>query len=150
MKWLLITTFTFGISTAALAQKGCDYAGQAFSIGATVCECPSLKAEDLNWQGEKGTITSRRLVCGQGMTWEDTKTMCIDTQMATGTEKTYTKLMDHYCPRLPVNFAEIQKATRSGSRWVAPPLSSLSAVAMGHRSEASFWPFRPSSAQAQR
>jgi len=110
MKWILAVAFVFSTSTAALAESACDYAGQTYSIGATVCECPSLKAENLNWQGEKGVITSRRLVCGQELIWEDTKTMCLDAQMATGTEKTYSDLMNHYCPRLPVNFAEIQKA----------------------------------------
>ena len=92
------------------AGKTCDYAGQAFSIGATVCECPGLQAENLNWTGEKGHITSRRLVCGPQLNWDDTKTMCIDANMITTTAETYGRLVDQYCPRLPVNFAEIQKA----------------------------------------
>jgi hypothetical protein len=90
--------------------KACDYAGQAFSVGATVCECPGLEAENLNWQKERGHITSRRLVCGPQLTWDNTKTMCIDVKMETTTAETYGRWVDQYCPRLPVNFAEIQKA----------------------------------------
>jgi hypothetical protein len=127
MRYLTALAFLVGLPMPALAQSSCDYAGQAFSVGATVCECPGLKAENLNWQRETGHITSRRLVCGKDLVWEDTKTMCIDAQMTTHTEETYTGLVNQYCPRLPVNFAEIQKAiTQETTKFIdAAPKSTV-------------------------
>ncbi len=98
------------LTSAASAQAACDYAGQAYSVGATVCECPGIKAENLNWQREQGQITSRRLVCSPGGTWDDAKTMCVDISLNTTTAETYNRLVEQYCPRLPVNYAELQKA----------------------------------------
>jgi hypothetical protein len=106
---LLASTAPSWAQTPA-AGKTCDYAGQAFSVGATVCECPGLQAEQLNWTGEKAYISSRRLVCGADATWQDTKTMCIDAKMGASGLETYNRWVDQYCPRLPVNYAEIQKA----------------------------------------
>jgi hypothetical protein len=110
MRLIFLAILTLGMTTQAIAQKTCDYAGQSYSVGATICECPGLKAENLNWQREQGHITSRRLACSPGQTWTDTNTMCLDAQMTTGTEKTYAQYIAHYCPRLPINFAEIEKA----------------------------------------
>jgi hypothetical protein len=97
------------VASAEVAPK-CDYAGQSYSVGATVCECPGLKAENLNWTGETASIFSRRLACNPQGAWEDYKSPCIDTKMGADALKTYNRWMDQYCPRLPVNAAEIQKA----------------------------------------
>ena len=126
----LLASVTVSFAQSSATEKVCDYAGQAFSIGATVCECPGLQAENLNWEREKGHITSRRLVCGAQLSWEDTKTMCIDATMETTTAETYGRLVDQYCPRLPVNFSEIQKAiSQETTKFVdAAPKSAITSM----------------------
>ncbi|MEY9885803.1 hypothetical protein ACVIHC_001833 [Bradyrhizobium diazoefficiens] len=106
---LLMTALAASTCVASAQQKSCEYAGQSFSVGATICECPSVKAQNVDWQGDNSHITSRRLICNADQTWGDSNTHCID--MTTQyTSKLYDKHMQHFCPRLPVNFAEIQKA----------------------------------------
>ena len=120
MRASLAVAALLAVSTPAFAQRACDYAGQAYSVGATVCECPGLKAENLSWTKEGGHITSRRLVCSAQHTWEDSKTLCLDVQMVIGAERLYTQTMNHFCPRLPVNTADIQRALQQEtSRFVA-------------------------------
>ncbi len=57
--------------------------------------------------------------------------MCIDADMTTDTEKVYNQNRDHFCPRLPVNFAEIQKAvSQETDKFIAaaPPSAIVSIV----------------------
>jgi len=57
--------------------------------------------------------------------------MCIDADMTTDTEKVYNQNRDHFCPRLPVNFAEIQKAvSQETDKFIAaaPPRAIVSMV----------------------
>src|SRR4051794_23367484 len=68
----------FLISTHAVAEEGCLYANQKFSLGSTRCECPSVKLEHIASTGEKGQVTSRRMSCTKGGAWTDTKALCID------------------------------------------------------------------------
>jgi hypothetical protein len=87
----------------------CEYAGQSYSVGASICECPGVKGENVDWQGDHSRITSRRLTCNTEQVWEDTKTFCIDVSTS-ATSRLYDKYREHFCPRIPVNFAEITKA----------------------------------------
>jgi len=52
---------------AASAQT-CEYAGQTFSLGSTVCECPNLRILRSANSAGRGEITSRRLACGKDQT----------------------------------------------------------------------------------
>jgi hypothetical protein len=45
------------------AEAACEFAGQQYSAGSTICECPSLKATMLGSTGAQGVITSRRDLC---------------------------------------------------------------------------------------
>jgi hypothetical protein len=112
MKWILVTAFFFGISTTALALTNCDYAGQSYAAGATVCECPTLTGEGGFASGGDAQVTSRRVVCSSEG-WKSADSMCFDVKYK-GTSASghadFDKLNAQYCPRLPVNFAEIQKA----------------------------------------
>src|SRR5262249_55025886 len=58
----------------ALAQT-CEYAGQTFSPGATICECPNLRV--VRGAGGRGEITSRRLACSKDQTWVNTNSLCL-------------------------------------------------------------------------
>jgi hypothetical protein len=58
----------------ALAQS-CEYAGQTFSPGATICECPNLRV--VRGGGGRGEITSRRLACSKDQTWMNTNSLCL-------------------------------------------------------------------------
>ena len=112
MKWLIATVFALVAPLPAFAQGTCDYAGQSYSVGATVCECPSLSGEGGLASGGAARVTSRRLACfADG--WKDAGTVCVDLtyahSSASATED-FDRYNAQYCPRLPVNFAEIQKA----------------------------------------
>lgn len=63
MKWILAVAFVVTIPTTALSLPTCDYAGQSYSAGATVCECPSLVGEGGLASGGAAKVTSRRLAC---------------------------------------------------------------------------------------
>src|SRR5258705_1392194 len=112
MKWILLTAFVLVDPTAALSLTTCDYAGQSYSAGATVCECPTLVGEGGFITGGDAQVTSRRLVCSSDG-WKSAESMCVDLKYkgssASGHDD-FDKLNAQYCPRLPVNFSEIQKA----------------------------------------
>jgi hypothetical protein len=92
----------------ALAQT-CEYAGQTFSPGATICECPNLRV--VRGAGGRGEITSRRLACSKDQTWVNTNSLClIAYTSADHAEDAFRKFQVSYCPRLPVNHAELLKA----------------------------------------
>jgi hypothetical protein len=92
----------------ALAQS-CEYADQTFSPGATICECPNLRV--VRGTGGRGEITSRRLACSKDQTWVNTNSLClIAYTSADHAEDAFRKFQVSYCPRLPVNHAELLKA----------------------------------------
>jgi hypothetical protein len=102
----------------ALAQCGatasaqtCEYAGQTFSLGSTVCECPNLRiVRSANSTG-RGEITSRRLTCSKDQSWVNTNSLCfVAYTSADHAEDAFRKFQASYCPRLPVNHAELLKA----------------------------------------
>ena len=89
----LLTLFLVCVAGgAATSAQTCEYAGQTFSAGATIRECPNLRVVR-NANGGRGEITSRRLACKPG-----------------NAEEAFKKFHATYCPRLPVNHVEIQKA----------------------------------------
>jgi hypothetical protein len=92
----------------ALAQT-CECAGQTFSPGATICECPNLRV--VRGAGGRGEITSRRLACSKDQTWVNTNSLCLVAYTsADHAENAFRKFQVLYCPRLPVNHTELQKA----------------------------------------
>jgi hypothetical protein len=99
------------LGSAAMAPAhSCEYAGKTFSPGATVCECPNLRVVR-NASGGRGEITSRRLACSKDQQWVNTNTLCLIAYTWPGhAEDAFKKYHATYCPRLPVNHAEIQKA----------------------------------------
>jgi hypothetical protein len=106
----LLTLFLVCVAGgAATSAQTCEYAGQTFSSGATICECPNLRVVR-NANGGRGEITSRRLACkDQG--WVNTNTLCLIAYTWPGNaEEAFKKFHATYCPRLPVNHVEIQKA----------------------------------------
>jgi hypothetical protein len=135
MKWILVAAFVFSISTTALALTNCDYAGQSYSAGATVCECPTLIGEGGFATGGDAQVTSRRVVCSSEG-WKSADSMCFDVKYkntsASG-HADFDKLNAQYCPRLPVNFAEIQKAIsqETGKFIDAAPKSTIVSMVEG-------------------
>lgn len=106
---LTLTIALLGSAATASAQT-CEYAGQTFSAGATICECPTLRVVR-NSNGGRGEITSRRLACSKDEGWVRTDTLClIAYTWPDRAEAAFKKFQATYCPRLPVNHAEIQKA----------------------------------------
>jgi hypothetical protein len=61
MRWVYASVFVLAVPASALAQKTCEYAGQSYSVGATICECPAVEAENVDWQGDHSHITSRHV-----------------------------------------------------------------------------------------
>jgi hypothetical protein len=95
--------------TPASAQRAmCTIAGQEFSVGATVCECPSLSGEGGLATGGKAQITSRRLTCTSKGEWISTNSNCLDISYAASSGAArgdLPKLHSLYCPRI-VNIAD--------------------------------------------
>jgi hypothetical protein len=107
---LLTLLFVLFESVATASAQTCEYAGQTFSLGATVCECPQLKIARSANSG-RGEITSRRLACSKDQAWVNTNTLCLIAYTWPGqAEEAFRKFHATYCPRLPVNHAELQKA----------------------------------------
>jgi hypothetical protein len=113
----------------ALAQL-CEYAGQTFSPGATICECPNLRIVR-SATGGRGEITSRRLSCSKNQTWVSTNSLClIAYTSADHAQDAFRKFQVSYCPRFPVNHAELLKAIseetekffvrRRGAKYLLP------------------------------
>jgi hypothetical protein len=70
---LSFALFEFGATASA---QTCEYAGQTFSLGATVCECPTLRLARTA-SGGRGEIMSRRLACSKDQAWVNTNTLCL-------------------------------------------------------------------------
>ncbi len=106
----LALTFVLLQSGATASAQTCEYAGQTFSLGATICECPSLRVVRADGGG-RGEITSRRLACSKDEEWVNTNTLClIAYTWPRNAEEAFKKFHATYCPRVPVNHAELQKA----------------------------------------
>ena len=85
--------------------------GQTFSPGSTVCECPNLRIVRSANSAGRGEITSKRLTCGKDQTWVNTNSLCLVAYTsADHAEDAFRKFQASYCPRLPVNHAELLKA----------------------------------------
>jgi hypothetical protein len=96
---------------ATASAQTCEYAGQTFSLGSTVCECPNLRIVRSAASAGRGEITSRRLACSKDQTWVNTNSLCLVAYTsADHAENAFRKFQVLYCPRLPVNHAELQKA----------------------------------------
>ncbi|MEY9415105.1 hypothetical protein ABIF69_001547 [Bradyrhizobium japonicum] len=129
MKWIMAVAFVVTIPTAALSLPTCDYAGQSYSAGATVCECPSLVGEGGFATGGDAQVTSRRMVCSSEG-WKSADSMCFDAKYKSSSASghdDFNKLNAQYCPRLPINFGEIQKAIsqETGKFIEAAPKSTI-------------------------
>jgi hypothetical protein len=59
------------------SAQTCEYAGQTFSLGSTVCECPNLRIVRSANSAGRGEITSRRLTCSKGQSWVNTNSLCL-------------------------------------------------------------------------
>jgi hypothetical protein len=105
----------------------CKHASLEYSVGATICECPSLKAAGgIATGGPPSSVTSRRLVCKTGV-WVPDTANCVELSYsgsghAAGDHK---KLHEMYCPR--ASFAEqasgyIENATPSQGVMILAPL----------------------------
>ena len=106
----LTLVFVMLQSAASASAQTCEYAGQTFSQGATVCECPNLRVVR-NASGGRGEITSRRLACSKDQGWVSTNSLCLIAYTWPGhAEDAFKKYHATYCPRTPVNHAELQKA----------------------------------------
>jgi hypothetical protein len=64
---------------AATAQTHCAYAGELFSVGSTICECPSLKGDGGLATGGHAQISSRRLACEEHGNWVKDNSFCVET-----------------------------------------------------------------------
>src|SRR5215471_6443696 len=62
---------------ATASAQTCEYAGQTFSPGSTVCECPNLRIVRSANSAGRGEITSKRLTCGKDQTWVNTNSLCL-------------------------------------------------------------------------
>jgi hypothetical protein len=98
-------------SAATASAQTCEYAGYTFSLGSTLCECPNLRIVRSAASAGRGEITSRRLTCGKDQTWVNTNTLCLVAYTsADDAESAFRKFQTQYCPRFPVNHAELQRA----------------------------------------
>jgi hypothetical protein len=103
--------FIFLQCAATAWTQTCDYAGYSFSFGATLCGCPNLRIVRSADSVGRGEITSRRLACSQDQTWVNTNTLCLVAYTsADQAESAFRKYQAQYCPRVPVNHAELQRA----------------------------------------
>jgi hypothetical protein len=101
---LLTLIFVLLQSGGTVLAQTCEYAGQTFSPGATICECPNLRV--VRGAGGRGEITSRRLACSKDQTWVNTNSLRLITYTsADHAEDAFRKFQVSYCPRLPVNHA---------------------------------------------
>ena len=62
---------------ATASAQTCEYAGQTFSLGSTVCECPNLRIVRSANSAGRGEITSRRLTCSKDQSWVNTNSLCL-------------------------------------------------------------------------
>jgi hypothetical protein len=94
-------------ANAAAQQTTCKNAGQEYGVGATICECPSLKGSGRMASGGRSQITSRRLVCASNGEWKSTESLCVDIESSGGTAaEDFPKFHALYCPRPATMSAE--------------------------------------------
>src|SRR5262249_16551721 len=96
---------------AIASAQTCQYAGQTFSLGSTVCECPNLRILRSANSAGRGEITSTRLTFTKTPSSVNTNSICLVTSTsADHPEYAFRKLQAIYCPRLHINHAELLKA----------------------------------------
>ena len=111
----LALTFVLLQSGAMASAQTCDYGGQTFSPGATICECPNLRVTR-NASGGRGEITSRRLACRENEGWVNANSLClIAYTWPENAEAAFKKFHAIYCPHPPANHTEMQEAIREGT-----------------------------------
>lgn len=111
----LTLTFVLLQSGTMASAQTCEYAGQTFSLGATICECPNLRVIR-NAGGGRGEITSRRLACSENEGWVNANSLClIAYTWPVRAEAAFKKFHAIYCPHPPANHTETQEAIREGS-----------------------------------
>jgi hypothetical protein len=104
----LVLTFVLLQSGATASAQTCEYAGQAFSPGATICECPTLRVARTAGGG-RGEITSRRLACGKNEEWISTNSSClIAYTWPERAEEAFKKFHATYCPHPSASNPETQ------------------------------------------
>src|SRR5262245_47524474 len=104
---------------ATASAQTCEYAGQTFSLGSTVCECPNLRIVRSANSAGRGEITSRRLTCSKDQSWVDTNSLCLVAYTsADHAEDAFRKFQASYCPRLPRQSRRITKSHHRGDRKV--------------------------------
>ncbi|NVJ64773.1 MAG: hypothetical protein HWD84_11185 [Flavobacteriaceae bacterium] len=90
-----------------LADEVCIYAGQAYSIGSTICECPSVSNVSLGLAtGGGGKITIQRLECKYSRSidlpthWSKTDRPCFEGEGATssGAVEFFERNLKQFCP----------------------------------------------------
>jgi hypothetical protein len=100
----VLVAITLSFQSAFALENGqnpsCKQAGTEYTEGATMCECPSLKAvAGFATGGPQGTVTSRRMQCRSGA-WVTTDANCVE---LTGRSEflidEHRKLYELYCPR---------------------------------------------------
>src|SRR5258708_19710573 len=95
---------------ATASAQTCEYAGQTFSPGSTVCECPNLRIVRSANSAGRGEITSKRLTCGKDQTWVNTNSLCLVAYTsADHAEDAFRKFQASYSPLLPLNHPELLK-----------------------------------------
>ena len=106
---LLLLMSGLALDVHAAPKVQCEFAGQTFSLGATVCECPSLKGDGGFATGGQARIVSRRLTCNKAGEWVAKESVCLDLAyertagVAMGDFDKYTKL---YCPGIKPDAAD--------------------------------------------
>lgn len=117
----LTLTFVLLQSSAVVSAQTCDYAGQTFSPGATICECPTLRVTR-GAGGGRGEITSRRMACSENEGWVSTNGLClIAYTWPERAEEAFKKFHATYCPRSPSGHPEAQKAASEGTEKFTGP-----------------------------
>src|SRR6516164_3781564 len=97
---------------ATASAQTCEYAGQTFSLGSTVCECPNLRILRSANSAGRGEITSRRLTCSKDQSWVNTNSLCLVAYTsADHAEDAFRKF--HL---LPTSSRQSRRATKSHQR----------------------------------
>ncbi len=110
----LTLAFALLQSCTTVSAQSCEYAGQTYSPGATICECPSLRIARAAGAG-RGEITSRRLACSEDEQWVATNSLClIAYTWPERAEQAFKKFHATYCPNLPVDHADTREVTSEG------------------------------------
>jgi hypothetical protein len=140
MRRLTVAILTIASTVSATAEgvggyPPCKNAGLEYTEGATMCECPTIKAVVGYATGSPpGSVISRRLTCTKG-SWVSANENCAEiTGGSAFMSEHHKKLQDMYCPRS--NFAEqaagyIEKATASQGLVIVGSLCKRFAIPPG-------------------